>query len=121
MCVTFSPVRIEKASRWRCRAGSLFLCLLFCLSVQPTWAAASKAATAAPAALSMTTDTVAPQRFIAVHGRRALLDGYADGGLEVWAYPVQILSGYQIGFRPQGTSSDIPAASILRRIVYRPD
>jgi glycogen debranching enzyme len=121
MCVTFSPVRIEKVSRWRCRAGSVFLCLLFCLSVKPTWAADSKAATAAPAALPMTTDTVAPQRFIAVHGRRALLDGYADSGLEVWAYPVQILSGYQIGFRPQGTSSEIPAASILRRIVYRPD
>ena len=64
---------------------------------------------------------MAPRRFIAVHGRRALLDGYADSGLEVWAYPVQLIKNYEVGFLPQGTTSEIPGATILRRIVYRPD
>jgi glycogen debranching enzyme len=84
-------------------------------------AAANPATTIAPESLSLTTDAVAPRRFIAVHGRRAMLDGYADSGLEVWAYPVQLIKSYQVGFRPQGMTSEIPGATILRRIVYRPD
>lgn len=100
----------------------LLLCLIFGLMSQLALASAPDAATTmAQESLSLTTDTVAPRRFIAVHGRRALLDGYADSGLEVWAYPVQLIKNYEIGFRPQGATSEIPGATILRRIVYRPD
>ncbi len=100
----------------------LLPCLLVGLMSQPTLAVVPDAATALfPESLSLTTDTVSPKRFIAVHGQRALLDGYAAGGLEVWAYPVQLIKNYEIGFRPRGETSEIPGATILRRIVYRPD
>ncbi len=82
---------------------------------------AATATTSSPESLALTTDAVGPRRFVAVHGRRALLDGYASSGLEVWAYPVQLMKDYEIGFRPQGATSEIPGATILRRIVYRPD
>src|ERR1035437_5032030 len=104
------------------RVGMLLPCLLVWLGAHPVFAAVPDVVTTiAPQSLSLTTDAVAPRRFIAVHGRRALLDGYADSGLEVWAYPVQLIKNYQIGFRPQGMTSEIPGATILRRIVYRPD
>jgi glycogen debranching enzyme len=100
----------------------LLPCLLVWLGSHPVFAAVPDvAATIALQSLSMTTDAVAPRRFIAVHGRRALLDGYADNGLEVWAYPVQLIKNYQVGFRPQGMTSEIPGPTILRRVVYRPD
>ena len=100
----------------------LLPCLLVALMLQAAMAAVPNPATAiVPESLSLTTDAVAPRRFIAVHGRRALLDGYAASGLEVWAYPVQLIKNYEVGFRPQGATSEIPGATILRRIVYRPD
>ena len=97
-------------------------CLLVGLMSQDSLAAVPGVATTlAPESLALTTDAVAPRRFVAVHGRRALLDGYAGSGLEVWAYPVQLIKNYAIGFRPQGATSEIPGATILRRVVYRPD
>jgi len=101
----------------------LLLCLLLVGLISPFALAAGRDAATNPAleSLSLTTDAVAPRRFIAVHGRRALLDGYAGGGLEVWAYPVQLIKDYEIGFRPQGATSEIRGATILRRIVYQPD
>jgi glycogen debranching enzyme len=71
--------------------------------------------------LTLSTDSVAPRRFVAVHGRRSLIMGYPEGGLEVWTYPLQILSGYQIGFRPVGATTESDGRSILRRITYTPD
>ena len=100
----------------------VLLCLLVGLMSQSALAAVPNGATTiVPESLSLTTDAVAPRRFIAVHGRRALLDGYAASGLEVWAYPVQLIKNYQVGFRPQGETSEIPGGTILRRIVYRPE
>ena len=97
-------------------------CLMMGMMCQASLAAIPDAATSlVPESLSLTTDAVAPRRFIAVHGRRALLDGYADSGLEVWSYPVQLIKNYEVGFLPQGATSEIPGATILRRIVYRPD
>src|SRR5277367_3852900 len=49
--------------------------------------------------LAISTDSVDPIRFVAVHGRRAVIMGYAETGLESWVYPFQIFSDYQIGFR----------------------
>ncbi|MEA3176859.1 MAG: hypothetical protein QOI59_382, partial [Gammaproteobacteria bacterium] len=45
----------------------------------------------AGSALTWSTDSSQPGRFMAVHGRRAATFGYSQNGLESWAYPVQIL------------------------------
>jgi len=72
-------------------------------------------------ALAFDTEALSPHRFLAVHGRRALIDGYATGSLEVWAYPFQVLSGYRVAFREQGTTTPIEGQEILRRVTYEPD
>ncbi len=69
----------------------------------------------------LSTDSVEPKRFVAVHGRRSLLMGYSETGLEIWGYPFQILSGYQIGFQPQGAATETDGRAVLRRIDYRPE
>jgi len=46
--------------------------------------------------LAISTDSVEPIRFVAVHGRRAVIMGYPETGLESWVYPFQIFSDYQI-------------------------
>jgi hypothetical protein len=61
--------------------GSLFL-----------WIALLLIPTLGPAQLSFDTNSVAPERFIAAHGRKAIVMGYASGGLELWAYPLQLIS-----------------------------
>ena len=71
--------------------------------------------------VKLDTEAVGPQRFIAAHGRRALVDGYATDGLEVWAYPFQIVSGYRVAFRMVGSSTAINGQDILSRVTYEPD
>jgi hypothetical protein len=73
------------------------------------------------AQLSWSTDATQPARFIAVHGRRSAMFGYAEQGLEGWAYPVQILRSFGVAFRRQGDSTEIDGQSVLRRIVYSPE
>ncbi|HET6220366.1 MAG TPA: hypothetical protein VFE27_25275, partial [Acidobacteriaceae bacterium] len=75
----------------------------------------------ASAQLSFQTDSVAPERFIAAHGRKAIVMGYAASGLELWAYPLQLISGYQLGFRPTGDTTEINASTLLRRVTYEPE
>lgn len=70
---------------------------------------------------ALSTDSVGPRRFVVVHGRRSIIMGYPETGLEVWAYPLQILSDYRIGFRSQGATSETDGRRLLRRIIYRPD
>src|ERR1700743_2946151 len=70
--------------------------------------------------LEWTTDAVA-ERFVAVHGRRALVMGYPQLGLEVWAYPLQLVSDYQISFIPRPGASALDGLNLLRRIEYRPE
>lgn len=67
-----------------------------------------------------TTDAVSLTRYVAVHGRMALLGGNAAAGLESWAYPLQIFRGLKPSFRLVGASSDIASAPLLRRIEYTP-
>lgn len=55
--------------------------------------------------------------FAAVHGERALMMGYGDG-LEVWAYPLQLLSGYRVRFHVTGVVQPLDGATLLRRIEY---
>jgi glycogen debranching enzyme len=73
------------------------------------------------AALAFDTEALSPHRFLAVHGRRASIDGYAMGGLEVWAYPFEVLSGYRVAFREQGTTTPIDGQDVLGRVTYQPD
>jgi glycogen debranching enzyme len=70
---------------------------------------------------SFDTDSVALQRFIAVHGRKALIMGYASSGLELWAYPLQIISGYELGFRAAGETTELNSTALLRRVTYEPE
>jgi glycogen debranching enzyme len=78
-------------------------------------------ASLARAQLSFETDSVAPQRFIAVHGRKAVVMGYASSGLELWAYPLQLVSGYELGFRSSGETTEINGSSLLRRVTFEPE
>lgn len=79
--------------------------------------------------LAWSTESTGTRRFVSVHGRRAAIFGYPQryagdypaAGLEVWAYPVQILSSYSVTFRQQGTTTGIDGQTILRRIVYSPE
>jgi glycogen debranching enzyme len=73
------------------------------------------------AQLSLQTDSVAPERFVAAHGRKAIVMGYASGGLELWAYPLQLISGYELGFRPAGDTTETAASLLLRRVTYDPE
>jgi glycogen debranching enzyme len=73
------------------------------------------------AQLSLQTDSVAPERFVAAHGRKAIVMGYASGGLELWAYPLQLISGYELGFRPAGDTTETAASLVLRRVTYDPE
>src|ERR1700677_3432337 len=75
----------------------------------------------AAAQLSLQTESVAPQRFIAAHGRKAIVMGYASGGLELWAYPLQIINGYELGFRPAGDTTETAGSLLLRRVTYDPE
>ncbi len=59
------------------------------------------------------------QDFVAAHGERALVMGYPDG-LEVWAYPLQLLSGYRPRFRVAGQVASIDGALLLRRVEHHP-
>ena len=63
------------------------------------------------------TDTA---RFVAAHGRSAWIGGYPKSGLEVWAGPVQIASGVQVALRREGEATDIPGATMLRKLTYTP-
>ena len=73
------------------------------------------------AQLSLQTDSVAPERFVAAHGRKAIVMGYASEGLELWAYPLQLISGYELGFRPVGDTTETAGSLLLRRVTYDPE
>src|SRR5215467_5326238 len=70
---------------------------------------------------NLSTDASAGKRFVAVHGQRAVLMGYSEQGLEAWAYPFQILSGYRIGFQPHGATTETEGLMLLRKVLYSPD
>jgi hypothetical protein len=78
-------------------------------------------ATQPASGLTLSTDSVGPVRFVAVHGHRSAILGYPKNGLEIWAWPFQILSGYRIGIRPQGAATEMDGDLLLRRIEYAPD
>jgi glycogen debranching enzyme len=94
---------------WLCWAGLPWL-----------YGRAQQEAPAAASTLTWATDAAEPQRFVAVHGREAAIFGYSGTGLEVWAYPLQLLSDYRVSFVEPGVADPIPGGALLRRIEYRP-
>jgi glycogen debranching enzyme len=100
-------------------AALLLLLASLSASAQPssTEAANSKALSD----LTMSTNSVGPARFVAVHGRRSAVFGYPGNGLEIWCWPFQILDGYHVTFVPEGEASEIPGEQVLRRIEYSPE
>jgi glycogen debranching enzyme len=86
----------------------------------PAWPQTGPA-TLPPSGLTLSTDAVGPVRFVAVHGHRSAILGYSKNGLEIWAWPFQILSGYRIGIRPQSAATEMDGDLVLRRIEYAPD
>ena len=62
-----------------------------------------------------------PNGFIVAPGRRAAIFGYARGGLEVWAWPLQLLTDYRIDFQPQGGTSTLKGSALLRHVAVYPD
>ena len=99
-------------------AAWVMLCIF--LAASP---ASPQAASEPPAnsSLTLSTDSVEPARFVAVHGRRSAILGYPENGLEIWAWPFQILSGYRIGIRSRGAATETDGNRLLRRIEYAPD
>jgi glycogen debranching enzyme len=69
----------------------------------------------------LSTTATEPVRFVAAHGRDAVVMGYGADGLEVWAYPFEIADRYKVSFVPEGAVDAVPGATILRRIEYLPD
>ncbi len=69
----------------------------------------------------VSTDGVGSHRFVAAHGRRGLIEGYADGGLDAWIYPFQIFRGYHVAFLPQGATTPVKGEDIFARVEYEPD
>jgi hypothetical protein len=67
-------------------AVSMALSILF--ANPPAWPQTRQATD-----LTLSTDSVGPIRFVAVHGYRSAIFGYPNSGLELWAWPFQILSG----------------------------
>jgi glycogen debranching enzyme len=61
------------------------------------------------------------RRFIAAHGRRGMIVGYAAESLEGWVYPFRIFHDYRIGFRPQGSAGVIPGGTAAREVIVNPE
>jgi len=103
---------------FRARSATVGMTCLLSLLTLCTAAQENPATQLFDKSVALNTEAVAPQRFIAAHGRRALIDGYASDSLEVWAYPFQILSGYRIAFRAAGATTPIDGRDILSRVTY---
>jgi glycogen debranching enzyme len=95
------------------------LCLLILVPCDLYTQTTAASAPAEPQ-LAFSTDAPLSHRFIAAHGRRALIDGYAGAGIEAWIYPFQIFRAYQVAFMPDGATTAIPAEELLSRVEYEP-
>src|ERR1035437_33017 len=95
--------------------------LLFCMRcISPIAAQSPNSAPTSDPQLIWNADAAQPQRFVAAHGEQAVVMGYQAAGLEMWAYPFQLLSGYRISILEPGQISPIDGLKLLRRIEYHP-
>ena len=69
--------------------------------------------------LTIDTEAVAPKRFLAAKGRKALLEGYASQSLEGWIYPFQIFDDFHVYFE-KSSGGRVGGSGLLRRVIYRP-
>ena len=104
-------------AQWPMRTARLVL-LLAAVGCLPL---SARAEISQDESLTLATDAVSPQRFMAAHGRRALLDGYGSQSLEAWIYPFQIFRGYRVAFRFEGSTTPINGPDVLTRIEYKPN
>lgn len=94
---------------------------LWAAAMVSTGAAQSQGSEAVNEVVALNANAATAPHFFAVHGRRALIDGYSSDGLEVWAYPFQILRGYRVEFLHEGATTPIDGESVLSRLEYSPD
>src|SRR2546423_1133053 len=59
-------------------------------------------------------------RFLILPGQRSMVAGYPTPGLEVWAYPMQIVRSYWPSFRVDGDSADIDGRTLVRSLENTP-
>src|SRR5690348_202825 len=79
------------------------------------------AQTSAPLAdLRWTAAETAAGRFVIVPGERGFVGGYNSPGLEIWTYPLQLVSHYWISFHTEGDTSDVDGRLALRTIEQAP-
>jgi len=60
-------------------------------------------------------------RFVAAHGRRGMVVGYAAESLEGWVYPFRIFHDYRVSFRREGASEAVPGSALVRDVVVNPE
>lgn len=73
-----------------------------------------------PTTVNWSVDANGPGRFVSAHGRRSSIFGYPSTGLEIWSYPLQLISGYQVRFRKAGRIEPFEGQSLLSRIETSP-
>jgi glycogen debranching enzyme len=61
------------------------------------------------------------RRFVAAHGHRGMMVGYAAESLEGWVYPFRIFHDYQLSFRTEGASNSIPGPALVRDVLVNPE
>jgi hypothetical protein len=61
------------------------------------------------------------RRFVAAHGHRGMVVGYAAESLEGWIYPFRIFHDYQLSFRTEGASNTIPGPALVRDVLVNPE
>lgn len=86
------------------RRGWGLIAVLACCGAAWTAQARDRAADTATARTLpvWSTDQARQDRYVAAHGLRGFAGGYAEDGLEFWAFPLQIVSGYHLEFLADG-------------------
>lgn len=90
---------------WHCRASD-----------EPAFASFSMAETP----LTLRAEATS-RRFIAAHGRRGMVVGYAAESLEGWIYPFRIFHDFRVGFRADGSSEVVPGSALVRQVLVNPE
>src|SRR5205085_9822842 len=62
-----------------------------------------------------------PGAFLDVLGRKSAVFGYEHRALEAWAYPLQVLDGFEVSFRLEGYPLELSAADTSALIDVRPE
>jgi glycogen debranching enzyme len=106
------------------RSFSLILCGGLLWTLAPRMAAGAGAVSDSPLVsetpLTLRAEATA-RRFIAAHGHRGMLVGYAAESLEGWIYPFRIFHGYQLSFRMEGAAHAIPGPALVRSVLVNPE